>query len=307
MRSWKEDGKGSKLSRKLGDGSSPMSASDKSFCRNIVKAAKDWNSNMFIKDNLEENLSHCQNDENAQSKSVQINSENSVSLSSGKESSGNNVSMVDMDCSTTKKKPKKASVLASKESNSKLDKSSNVEGTHGKAAHIKATNPPQPARDELGRNFSLLELKMEVYTTRLRELEEEREQLILDREKEKINTNEKREQLILDQEKEKINSNERREKELILDREKGKINANQKREKVGDVAVNMPEKEGFEGSGKVNDQDVKDNLVKEKKQKIIEKEKLIDKRREKKVKERKSSSSSVSKHSNSSSDTLCIY
>ena len=137
MRSWKEDGKGSKLSRKLGDGSSPMSASDKSFCRNIVKAAKDWNSNMFIKDNLEENLSQCQDDENTQVKSVQSKSENSISLSSGKESSGNNVSMVDMDCSTTKKKPKKASVLASKESNSKLDKSSNVEGTHGKAAHIK--------------------------------------------------------------------------------------------------------------------------------------------------------------------------
>ena len=130
---------------------------------------------------------------------------------------------------------------------------------------------------------------MEVYTTRLRELEEEREQLILDREKEKIIANQKR------------------EKELILDREKGKVNANQKREKVGDVAVNMPEKEGFEGSGKVKDQDVKDNLVKEKKPKIIEKEKLIHKRREKKDKERKSSSSSVSKHSNSSSDTLCIY
>merc|ERR1712112_201472 len=95
--------------------------------------------------------------------------------------------------------------------------------------------------------------------------------------------------------------------QLILDRNKEKINANQKREKVGDVAVNMPEKEGFEGFRKVNDQDVKDNLVKEKKQKIIEKEKLIDKRREKKEKERKSSSSSVSKHSNSSSDTLCIY
>ena len=109
MRSWKEDGKGSKLSRKLGDGTSPMSASDKSFCRNIVKAAKDWNSNMFIKDNLEEKA-HCQDDENTQVKSVQNNSENSVSLSSGKESSGNNVSTEDMDFSTTKRKVKKSSV-----------------------------------------------------------------------------------------------------------------------------------------------------------------------------------------------------
>ena len=148
---------------------------------------------------------------------------------------------------------------------------------------------------------------MEVYTTRLRELEEEREQLILDREKDKINTKEKREQLILDREKDKINTHEKREREQMnLGLEK-KINANQKREKGGDVAVKMPEKDDFQGSGKVNDQDVKDNLVKEKKPKIIEKEKLIDKRREKKVKERKSSSSSVSKHSNSSSDTLCIY
>ena len=40
-------------------------------------------------------------------------------------------------------------------------------------------------RDELGRNFSLLELKMEVYVTRLRELEWEREQLLADR-KEKL-------------------------------------------------------------------------------------------------------------------------
>ena len=140
MRSWKEDGKGSKLSRKLGDGSSPMSASDKSFCRNIVKAAKDWNSNMFIKDNLEENLSHCQDDENTQVKSVQSKSENSISLSSGKESSGDNVSTEDVDCSTTKRKPKKSSVLVCKGSNSKLDKSSTVEGTHGKAAHIKVMN-----------------------------------------------------------------------------------------------------------------------------------------------------------------------
>merc|ERR1712019_191009 len=113
---------------------------------------------------------------------------------------------------------------------------------------------------------------------------EKREQLILDREKEKFNSIEKREQLILDREKEKINTIEKRE-QLILDREKDKINANQKREKVGDVAVNIPEKDCFEGSGKLNDQDVKDNLVKEKKPKIIEKEKLIDKRREKKGKE----------------------
>merc|ERR1719282_1852618 len=128
-----------------------------------------------------------------------------------------------MDFSMTKRKQKKSSVLACKGSNSKLVKSSNVEGTHGKAAHIKATNPSQPARDELGRNFSLLELKMEVYTTRLRELEEEREQLILDREKEKINTHEKRER-----------------EQLILGRDKDRINTTEKREKVGDVAVNMP-------------------------------------------------------------------
>eukprot|EP00088_Acartia_fossae_P009377 TRINITY_DN14535_c0_g1_i2.p1 TRINITY_DN14535_c0_g1~~TRINITY_DN14535_c0_g1_i2.p1 ORF type:complete len:204 (-),score=23.92 TRINITY_DN14535_c0_g1_i2:115-726(-) len=40
-------------------------------------------------------------------------------------------------------------------------------------------------REDLGRNFSLLELKMEVYVTRLRELEWEREQLLADR-KEKL-------------------------------------------------------------------------------------------------------------------------
>ena len=114
---------------------------------------------------------------------------------------------------------------------------------------------------------------MEVYTTRLKELEWEREQLILDREKEKIVKPEKREKTCEEQ------------RDYIPDKK--------------------TEKDVFEGTRKGNGPDVKDKLVKEKKPKIIEngKSKLPEKRRDKV----RSTSSSVNKHSNSSLDTLCIY
>jgi len=271
MRSWKDDGsKGSKMSRKLGDGSSPMSASDKSFCRNIVKAAKDWNSNMFKKENLENNLVNCRNEKKAPLKSVH--SENSISLSNDKESSKDKMSVVDKDEPQTKRKPKMSSIPAPKDSSSKMDSSLHVKAAKTES---KVCSPSQPARDELGRNFSLLELKMEVYTTRLKELEWEREQLILDREKEKIVKTEKRE------------------------------NCEEKRDQIPNK---KPEKDVIEETRKEVSPDDKDKLVKEKKPKIIEKvrSKLPDKKRDK-VKDRRSTSSSISKHANSSLDTLCIY
>merc|ERR1711915_50152 len=146
---------------------------------------------------------------------------------------------------------------------------------HVKAAKTDSKVSSQPARDELGRNFSLLELKMEVYTTRLKELEWEREQLILDREKEKIVKTQKRE------------------------------NCEEKRDQIPNKKA---EKDDIEGTRKEVSPDDKDKLVKEKKPKIIEKvrSKLPDKRRDK-VKDRRSTSSSISKHANSALDTLCIY
>merc|ERR1712083_244731 len=172
----------------------------------------------------------------------------------------------------TKRKPKMSSIPAPNDSSSKMDAS-----LHVKAAKTdsKVCSPSQPARDELGRNFSLLELKMEVYTTRLKELEWEREQLILDREKEKIVKTQKRE------------------------------NCEEKRDQIPNKT---PEKDVIEGTRKEVGPDDKDKLVKEKKPKIIEKvrSKLPDKRRDK-GKDRRSTSSSISKHANSSLDTLCIY
>ena len=87
---------------------------------------------MFKKDNLEENLGNCRNDKNAHMKKS-VHSENSISLSTDKESSKDSMSVDDQDKSRTKRKPKMSSIPAPIDSGSKLDSI-----LHVKAAKIES-------------------------------------------------------------------------------------------------------------------------------------------------------------------------
>ena len=100
-----------------------MSASDKNLCRNIVKAAKDWNSNVFKKDKLEENLINCRNEKNTPLRKSVHHCESSVVLSNVKESLKDIASVVEKDESKAKMKSKVSSIPTQNDFGPKLDSS----------------------------------------------------------------------------------------------------------------------------------------------------------------------------------------